>query len=395
MQHQQKINVVGIGPKGECLKHEVIEKAEILAGGKRLLDFFPEVKAEKIVLDKNIREKLLKLKNSNSKIVILASGDPLFFGIGKLLIEIFGKDNLEFIPYLNSVQLLCSKAKVNYEDFINVSIHGRKIDETTIGKIKFNKKIAILTDKKNNINILAENLLKYLPENSKVILGQLVGTEKERILFTNIKNLLNITPSELDTVLIFNDNVFNFKFGLHENNYFHEKGLITKKEIRAITLSYLELNKDSILWDIGAGSGSISVEASSLCYSGKIYSIEKNNERINMIKKNIQKFKCHNVNVIEGVAPEVLKNIEKADRVFIGGAHNLDELLSFLKQKIKGIVVANFVLIEKLYKFIEFCTKNNIKFEVSSIQASNLKNIKGGYYFKSQNLIYIAKLILR
>ncbi len=395
MQNQQKVKVVGIGPNGECLNPEIIKKAEILAGGKRLLSFFPEVKAEKVILDKNIREKLQKLKDLNSKIVILASGDPLFFGIGKLLIEIFGKNNLEFIPYLNSIQLLCSKAKINYEDFVNVSIHGREISQSTIGKIKFNEKIAILTDKKNNINILAKILLKYLPENTKVILGQMVGTEKEKILIIDLKNLLNVSPSELDTVLIFNEKSFNIQFGVDENNYFHEAGLITKKEIRAITLSYLELEKDSILWDIGAGSGSISIEASNFCYLGKIYAIEKKKERINLIKKNIQKFKCHNINVIEGAAPEALKNLEIANRVFIGGSNNLEELLSFLKQKIKGIIVANFVIVEKLNKFIEFCTTNNLEYEINSIHVSNLKDIKGGHYFRCQNLIYITKVKLR
>ncbi len=393
MQKQQKVKVIGIGPKGESFNIDYIKQADLIVGGRRLLKFFDNIEAEKIVLDKNIREKLESLKNLDKKIVILASGDPLFFGIGKLLIEIFGSQNLEFFPYLNSVQLLCSKAKVNYEDFITISIHGREISNNLIGRIKYNKKIAVLTDKKNNINFLANILLNYLDKDTKVILGQMIGTKNEKILDLKLKDLLNIEPSELDTLLIFNEEPYNFFSGIDENNYYHEAGLITKSEIRAITISFLELKKDSILWDIGTGSGSVSIEASSFCYEGKVYAIEKNEKRIDLIKKNISKFKCHNIEIVKGKAPEVLENLEVADRVFIGGCNDIVSLLDYLVQTIQGIIVANFVTIEKLNQFIQFCSSKNLNFKISSSQIGNLKEIGKNHYFTAQNMVYICKIL--
>ncbi len=393
MQKQRKIKVIGIGPNGECFYLDEIYSADILAGGKRLLNFFKNVKCEKIVLDKNLRETLNELKGKDSKIVILASQDPLYFGIGKSLIEIFGQDNLEFYPYLNSVQLLCAKAKINYEDFVHVSFHGREINEKTIGKIKFNSKIAVLTDKKNNIKRIAKVLIKYLPENTKIILGQMIGTKNENIVETDLISLLKIKPTSLDTFLIFNEHPYKIDFGIDENEYFHSAGLITKKEIRAVTLSYLNLQKDSILWDIGAGSGAVSIEAGNFCYEGKVYAIEKDEERVKLIKKNIKKFKTHNVYVVHGKAPEILKNLETPDRIFIGGfSGNFLELLELLYKKFKGIVVANLVSIEKLNILVNFSVLHNLKFSISSLQVNNLNEIGDNHYFKSQNQVYICKI---
>ena len=392
LQHQQKVKVIGVAPDGECLKSDEILKADIIAGGRRILNFFKSFKGEKVILDKKIRDKLQNLKKlKDKKIVILASGDPLFFGIGKLIIEIFGRDNVEFIPYLNSVQLLCSKFKINYEDFINVSVHGREISNKIIGKIKYNKRIAVLLDKYNNINKLSEILLNYLDKNTEIILGQMLGTENERIVLTNLKSLKNIEPSELDTILIFNKKPFKPISGIDDNEFYYEKGLITKREIRTIAISQLDLEKNSVVWDIGAGSGAVSIEASTFSYLGNIYAIEKEKKRIELIKKNIEKFKCHNISIINGSAPECLKDIEKPDRVFIGGTKDLNNLLNFLYENTNSIIVANFVTIEKLNLFINFCKDKNLNFDIFSVHVANLNEIGNNHYFKSQNTVYICK----
>ncbi len=395
MPSQSKIKVIGIGPNGECLRKDLIYNADIIAGGKRLLNSFFDLKAEKVILDKNLKSKLLYFKNKKDKnIVILASGDPLFYGIGKLLVDIFGTDNLEFYPYLNSVQLLASKIGINYEDFITVSIHGRKFTDKIIGKIKFNDKIAILTDKKNNINLLSSTLLNYLDKNTEVFLGQMIGTNKEKILRLTLEELKNITPSELDTVFIINKHPNFFRLGIDDDKFIHEAGLITKKEIRVISISMLNLNKDSILWDIGAGSGSVSIEAGNICYEGRVYAFEKNPKRLLQIKENIRKFFCHNVYVIEGSVPESFDGIEKPNRIFIGGFNgDLVELLDKLYNETKALIVANIVSVEKLNSFITFAVSNKLKFEIRSIHIGNLKKLGENHYFKNQNIVYICKIL--
>ncbi len=398
MQKKKSINVVGIGPKGETFHPEIIENADILIGGKRLLKFFDKINCKKIPITKSIDAILDEIKQTDDeKITFLATGDPLFFGIGKRLIEFFGKKNLHFYPYINSVQLLCSKAKINYEDCINFSIHGRNIDKSKlISLIKNNYKVSVLTDKKNNINNIAAILEKYFQE-LNIILGQMLGTDNEQIIHCNIKKLKSITPTELDTIIIINP-IFNKKIqsGIDEEKFSHEKSLITKKEIRTISISNLELEKDSIVWDIGAGSGSVSIEASFVAYEGKIFSIEKNISRIAHIKKNIENFNCYNIEIVNGTAPEILSNLPKPDRIFIGGnSGGIKPILETIKDlfNLNLIVVINIVVVEKLTQILQFCKKNNLNYYIISVQTNNLKEIgKDSHYFVSNNQIYIIKI---
>ena len=398
MQNQNIINVAGVGPNGEITQKALLEKCDIIVGGERVLKFFEHIECEKIFIKKNLDNLLSSLKNiKNKNILFLTSGDPFFFGIGKKLIETFGTENITVYPYFNSLQLLASKAKINYEDCINFSIHGRKIDKIKlINIVKNNHKVSVLTDKINNINKIADILSVHFKE-LKFILGQMLYTKEENIIFCDIEQLKNIAPSDLDILLIINKN-YNNKMLLanDENKFFHEKGLITKKEIRAISLSYLELNEDSIVWDIGAGSGSISVEASFLAPLGQIFAIEKNEKRIKHIKKNIKRFNCHNIETVIGEAPDILNGLPAPDRIFIGGNFGgikpiLNKLTNLFEKNL--IVVINIVSIEKINDIISFCKDNNLYFHATSVNIGNLKKIgTDSHYFKANNIVYIFKI---
>ena len=402
MQNQNKIKVIGLGPEGETFYKQFIKEADIVVGGKRLLNFFQFNDFQQIVfLEKNITSTLTNLKKKLDKnIVILASGDPLFFGIGKKVIDIFGKELIEFYPYLNSIQILASKAKIPYNDITFYSVHGRNFNkEYFLYLVKYNSKIAILTDKKNNINLIIKTLkssnLKL--DNISIVIGQMLGTVNEKIISCNINSHLDIIPSDLDSIIILNREPYKFyNSGLLESEFYYTKNLITKKEVRAVSISLLQLNMDSILWDIGGGSGSISIEAASLCFKGKVFIIEKNKNRIEQIKKNIAKFLCHNIEIIYGDAMNVVNVLPLPDRIFIGGfSGNIEDILDYIKTlKKEIIVVINIVIIEKLFSIVNWCKKNNVKFEVSQIQVSNLNEIGDEFnYFKSQNPVNILKLV--
>ncbi len=404
MQNQNKIRVIGIGPKGETFYREYILSADIIVGGKRLLNFFNfNKKQETIILAKNLQATLENLKSvKNKNIVILASGDPLFFGIGKRLVEIFGKDNLIFHPYLNSIQILAAKIGIDYSNIIYTSFHGRNFNENRLlSFVKYNEKVGILTDKNNNINKIVNSLKNsYLPtKDITVHIGQMLGTTNENIISSTVDDYNWVPPTELDSIIIVNKKIENFyHHSLAEKEIYHFEGLITKKEIRAISISYLNLSFDSIMWDIGGGSGSVSIEASSLCYKGMVYIIEKELERVKLIEKNLKKFRCHNVKVISGNAEDVMKQLPIPNRVFIGGfSGNIENLLDYLKTIASKniIVVLNIVLIEKLYSVIKWCQKNNIEFESCQVNVSNLNNIAEKFhYYKAQNPVNIIKLIL-
>ncbi len=401
MQTQNRIKVIGIGPNGETFYKNYILEADIIVGGKRLLNFFKFQPLQKIVvLGKNLSEALNELKKEqNSQIVILGSGDPLFFGIGKRLINIFGKDKLQFYPYLNSIQILASKVKIDYSNIVFYSVHGRDFQkERLLSLVKYNSKVGILTDKNNNINLIISTLKNsYLKlDNAYIVIGQMLGTEQEKVLSFKLNDVSELEPSDLDTVIVINESPdLSYRQSIEDNEFFHSKGLITKKEVRGVSISYLHLNMDSVLWDIGGGSGSISVEASSLCFKGKVFVIEKEPDRIKQINENLRKFNCHNVEVINGNAMDVIKKLPKPDRIFVGGfSGDIEEFLNYIKENFNEIIVVlNIVIIEKLYSIINWCRYNGVRFEVNQIQISNLNKIgENTHYFKSQNLINIVKL---
>jgi precorrin-6Y C5,15-methyltransferase (decarboxylating) len=397
LQNQVKVRVVGVGPNGETFWRQIVQEGDVIIGGKRILRFFDNINGEKISIGKNLNEVLIGLKEENKKnIVILASGDPLFFGIGKTILTIFKKEEVEFFPYLNSLQLLANKVKIPYEDVVNLSIHGRELDISLFLKSVYNnKKIGVLTDNKNNICRVGE-ILEKLPFEVEIYLGQMIGTKDENIVKVSAAQLKNISPSSLDTLLIINNDIKEPFFGINDNDFFHEKGLITKREIRVVSLSYLKLKRDSVLWDIGAGSGSLSIEASNFINRGKIFAIEKNPSRIEIIEKNIKKFFAYNVLTVSGNAPEVLEKLPLADRVFIGGnSGGILPILNFLKRVLKkcSIVVLNVVSVDKLSEIIGFCRDNNLPFNSTSMQVGQLKDLSSSYYYKANNMVYIFQII--
>ncbi len=399
MQKQVSVKVVGIGANGETFYKNIIEKAELLLGGSRHLSMFEHLKCEKMVLGKNLKDILKHLPDKYKKnIVVIASGDPLFFGIGTTLLSIFDKNCVEFYPYLNSIQYLCNKVKVAYEDVVNLSVHGKEIEKNKIlHAIATNSKISILTDKTNNITQLI-NIIKELTMFPLTLyIGQMLGTSDENIIITDINSLPEIEPSQLDTMLIVNEKpIWNYSIGIEDSLFKHEKGLITKKEIRVISLSYLNLKKNSVVWDIGAGSGSVSIEASFLAPEGEIYAIEKNFKRIKNIEENIKKFHRYNITTVTGEASFVLSKLPVASRVFIGGnSGGILRILNQLKKVLKknSIVVINLVSVDKLGEVISFCKDNSLDFQSSMVQASRLTSIAENYYYKGSNSVYIFKIV--
>ncbi len=399
LQRQALVKVVGVGANGETLFPRVIKEANVLIGGKRLLERFQHLNCRKITLGKNLKETFSSLYDKSSgNIVVLASGDPLFFGIGKTLLNLIPVENIEFYPYINSVQHLCSKIGLSYEDIVNISFHGRNMDKIKLlNTINKNSKISILTDRDNNINKIARYLDKgNFSDNLDIFVGQMLGTKEENIIKTDVMGLVKIHPSELDTLIILNKNpAKGIETGIEDNKFLHEKSLITKKEIRIISVSYLSLKKDSVLWDIGAGSGSISIEASFFAPEGKIFAIEKNEERVKDIYKNIKKFNCYNIDVITGDANKVIKNLPEPSRVFIGGnSGGVVSVLSYLKKILKknSIVVINLVSVDKIFEIISFCKENSLQMESTCVQVNNLSPLAHSFYYKGSNPVYIFKI---
>jgi precorrin-6Y C5,15-methyltransferase (decarboxylating) CbiT subunit len=168
--------------------------------------------------------------------------------------------------------------------------------------------------------------------------------------------------------------------------------LITKEEIRAISLSKMRIREDSVIWDIGAGSGSIAIEAGRIAKMGKVYAIEKKHDRIEQINENIKNFLMKNIEIIEGEAPDCLKRLREPDSVFIGGSSGrLKTILEVCSKSIKsnGRIIINAITLDTLKTASDSLKWLNIPFEIISVNIAKSKGISDSIFFEAQNPVYI------
>jgi len=169
---------------------------------------------------------------------------------------------------------------------------------------------------------------------------------------------------------------------------------MTKEEIRVITLSKLQLEEDSIILDVGAGTGSISIECALIAKKGTVYSIEVVEEGIELLKKNMEKFQVSNIVPIQGMAPEVFQGIDKVDKIIIGGSRgNLGDILDWADEHLedKGVIVANFITIENLYTFLEVIKKKGYSYDCTQVTIAKSRVVKDITMMQGLNPIFIVK----
>lgn len=185
--------------------------------------------------------------------------------------------------------------------------------------------------------------------------------------------------------------------GINDDEFLRGSVPMTKSEIRALTILKASLSINSVVWDIGAGTGSISIEAGLLVQEGKVFAIERNSEGIDLITKNAEKFGLKNIHIIEGAAPEALKHLPRPDSVIIGGSGgNLQEIIEFTWSRLSenGSIVVNAVTIETAFSAINILEKiSNKKVDASLISATRLKNVGNYHMFDSQNPVFIISTV--
>jgi len=395
---QQKIYLVGagiVGWEGVGKKAlEVVSKAEVLIGHQRHLDIFPDFKGEKRVLD-DLSIMLDFLRNTDKRVAVLGSGDPNFFGVGRFLLRNLPKERIEIFPNVTSVQYAFARIKETWDDAIFVSVHGRGL-KGAIDRIVSAEKVAVLTDEKNSPAVIARELLARGADGYEVWLCEDLGLPAEKFTRTDVKGLVEITASPLNIVIFirtWEPQLTQYPvIGIEDDQFASIKKLITKQEVRAVTLAKLQLQDNLVLWDIGAGSGSVSIEASNLLPNGKVFALEKNPQYLPFLRDNLKKFVARNVTLIEAYAPEGMESLPDPDRVFIGGSGGkLEEIIELIDKRLKpeGVVVLNVVTLDTLTRAMEFLEDHAYTVEVACINVAKTKNLTEYKMFEAHNPVYI------
>jgi precorrin-6Y C5,15-methyltransferase (decarboxylating) len=397
------VTIIGVGMTIEDLtaKHlEIIETADILVGGKRLLNLFSESRARKKIIGKDIDgvANFVRQEMKKQKVVVLASGDPLFFGIGRRLVNAIGAENTRVYPNISSVSAAFARIQEPWDDVCVISLHGRKNESGLFKALEDNNKIAVFTDPKNNPARLAALLLKNQFFNYQICVLEALGSNSEKVNWYTLAEAAKKTFADPNMVVLKRspnpaEDQKRLFLGAPDSWFDHQKGLITKSEIRAITLSKLRIASEHILWDLGAGSGSVAVEAALLIQKGKIFAVEKNSERVTQIKNNKKIFGIGNLAAIQTELPQGLEELPRPDRVFIGGGgKQLKSIITAAAQylKPKGVMVINTVLIPNVEAARATLEKLDFETEVIQVQINRSRQMPWAERLEALNPVWIV-----
>jgi precorrin-6Y C5,15-methyltransferase (decarboxylating) len=396
----KKIYVIGAGVEGQegfsGRALELVGKAEILLGGERQLALFPDFAGETVVIGSNLGEMVERLRKTDRRAVVLASGDPLFFGVGRYLLRNLPEEEFEFVPNVSSVQYAFAKIKEPWDDAVFISAHGRGL-KGAVDRIVANDKAAVLTDEDNTPAAIAAELIERGRDGYAAWVCENLGTAEEKIIETDVKGLLEIEAAPLNVLILIKEyeaggDEYVPTLGIPDEEFSTIKKLITKEEIRVVTLAKLKLRHDMTLWDLGAGSGSVSIEADHLLPNGRIFAVERNPQCIEFIKENLNKFNARHVTLVEGEAPGCLETLPDPDRVFIGGSGgNLWDILEAVDGRLPagGRVVLNAVTLDTLTAANEYFDNAGYQVEVTVINIARTRPLTDYKMFEAYNPVYI------
>ncbi|OWZ82977.1 precorrin-6y C5,15-methyltransferase (decarboxylating) subunit CbiE [Natranaerobius trueperi] len=404
-----KIVVVGMGPG--TLDYiipkakQYILNADLLVGTKNqfnLVEKIDPIKGEQFDIKDGIDSSFEKIKKSldeNKRVTVMVSGDPGFYSLFSLIKRTFPNEDILVIPGISSLQLAMARICESWEDVRSLSLHGRKHNLTKLLKlIKRHKKVAVLLGGEITTHYLKEYLSTHANEYKKRcvdVMADLASTN-ESIISTTVENLDNY-PVYSNCVVYFrkssdkeNQNITS----LEDSELTKENVAMTKEEVRAVIISKLRLFSGGILWDIGAGTGGISIHAErTMGEKGKVFAIEQSSRAIEVIKDNVSKLASERVSPIHGKAPDVLSDLPKPDRIVIGGSSGkLIEILIYIDglANFNGLVVIPTVTLETLMEAINYFKENTRwNYQVQKLQVSRLDNVKHMSLWKGENPITI------
>ena len=417
---KRKIHVIGLNSfKIRDLSLDVQElfyKVKNIAAPNTYINEIKCWVSMKLIEEKNFYESKSNLdlinwlKFIDNDVILISRGDPLWYGIGRILINNFPKEELFFYPEKTSLQLAFSRLKESWQDVKSVSIHGRETNELIKLLKSKEKSIAILTDpKNNNLELIRQNIKELDLENSyEFWLCEEIGSKNERIRSISHQENLPQGISKVNIVILLKKEISTLKtdlplFGIRDNEFktFSDRpNLLTKREIRIQILAELELPEIGTLLDIGSGSGTIGLEALRLRPKLKLISIDKRFGSQFLVKENAKKLGVSPQKIIECDVKQFLNNdlnnsFSSSNRVVIGGCNGetkievIEAISEFLK---KGdIIVLPIITYEVLQKVSNCLKQFNYETSMNLIQTFKGLSISEGTRFEPNNPVFIIK----
>lgn len=392
----QKISLVGIGMGAEKTLtlegKKALNEAKLLIGAKRMTEAVQ--KPGQMVLHEYRSEKIVEYIREHPKyrtVAIALSGDVGFYsGAKKLIDQLDG--NVEVICGISSVVYFMSKIGLSWDDAKIVSAHGRNCN--LISLIRHNPKVFSILGTEDGVAVLASRLVYYGMGDVTLYVGENLSYENEKIFHDKAANLTEYRGDALSVVTACNEKAtpLSAVHGISDGEFLRGKAPMTKEEVRTVSLSKLRLSEDSVCYDVGAGTGSVSVEMALRAWMGQVYAIEKKEDALALLKENKKKFAVDNLAIIPGVAPEAMTELPAPTHAFIGGSSgNMQDIINLLLEKNPKVrIVINCITLETVTEAMNAIRDFGLEdVDIVQLAAARSKSIGRYHMMMGENPIYI------
>lgn len=394
-----RVNIVGIGPGNPELltgaARQAIAESNILIGDKRMLSSFAD--ASKKVYDtiktSEIAAIAAEADPEKDILAVLVSGDVGFFSLAK---TISGKlPDCECVRYcgISSLVYFASKLNMSWDDAKIVSMHGRR--QNLVSAVAQSKKVFSLTGGEHSPQMLCAKLCEHGLGSVKVYVGENLSYPEEKITEGTAEEISKLEFPSLSVMMIINENASGFEpvvHGLADELFMRSKVPMTKQEVRSVSMSKLMPKATDLIYDIGAGTGSCSIELALLARQGKVWAFERNPVAVELLGKNKELFGVENLEVIAGEALENIKDMPAPDCAFVGGSGgDLCQMLDIIYTKNSSCrVVINAITIETLAEVAEYYKQHqDYTLDIVNVFVARGKHLGSYNLMMAQNPVYV------
>ena len=391
------ITLLGIGMGSEqtltIQGKKAVQKADLIIGARRMADAV-RGSGQPVVYEyrSDVIADYIKNHPEYENIVIALSGDVGFYsGARKLLDSLKGQD-VEVLCGISSVVYFMSRIGLSWDDAVITSAHGKNCN--LISLIRHNQKVFSILGTGSAVAELARKLVSYQMGDVLLYVGENLSYPDEKIFREKADNLVSYEGQALSVVCAYNENPEQpfSTHGIPDEEFIRGKAPMTKEEVRCVSLSKLRLHRDSVCYDVGAGTGSVSVEMALRADQGQVFAIEKKEEAVELLYENKQKFAVDNLEIIKGEAPQALKELPAPTHGFIGGSSgNLKEIVALLLEKNQDVrIVINCITLETISEALDVLKEYEFADrEVVQLAASRSKELGRYHLMMGENPIYI------
>ncbi|WP_321972766.1 precorrin-6y C5,15-methyltransferase (decarboxylating) subunit CbiE [Paratractidigestivibacter sp.] len=407
----RKVSIVGMGPGDSALiTHAAIQalsQAQLVVGARRLLDSLPDCGATKVaaVAGKDV---LAALDNGEwDRAVVALSGDVgMFSGARGLAARVraqLGDVEVATVPGISSMQCLAAALERPWQDWRFISAHG--VDCDLVAEARAHDELFLVTGGQNTVPVLCERLVEAGLGQARVSVGERLGYPEQRVVAGTAEDLAGQQFEQLSVMLV---EAFQGAGadgekpevawpwatpGIPDELFMRSRVPMTKQEVRAASLAKLRVATTDVVWDVGAGTGSVSIECALLAKLGRVFAIERKAEAVKLVRENARRFGLSNVEVVEGLAPDALHGLPAPDAVFVGGsAGTLAQVLEVVRAANPAVrVCVSAITVETLTSATQLLAQDGWEgLEVSQVQASRADVVAGYHLMRAQNPVFLV-----